>query len=701
MRRYVSWVLLGLGALFLTLSVPAGYVNRTVLDTPTFADRVDELRMRDDVSDLLGREIGAQLIRQSPDLIAIAPLVDQVSIGVMRSDALSGPVKIATSQFHRALTTENSDQLVLRLADVGAVVASAIGAIAPDRAAQGSNIGITLANIGNQNFAADIIRFVDFVDTLAWLLPLLAVVFLVAAVLVHPDRWAAVRRVGWAVLASAAVLALIIVLGGLVVRAADSGSRTAVLLDAFWDVFVRPIWFGLALVAAFGAIIVVIGTGRAAQVAAWDVAALTGRLRKTPTTTAGTVARAVGLLAAGVAFLVEPAGMVTVLAFVVGVLLLLTGIATLAQFAPQPTPAEDAEREAAERAGWSTLAVVGLAGAVALALFTLWAGRPPANDVAGAVGGAVAGTGEVCNGHAELCDRRFDEVSYVATHNSMSVAGKRGWFLAEQGLDIVPQLDFGTRALLIDVWYGVDAGGGRTRTAARSYEEALAVANEELGPEIVNSALRVMDALAPGEPGGEEALYMCHGLCETGSTPLDTTLADIRSWLATNPDEVLTIFIEDHVDADDIAAEVIGAGLEDYLFTPVEGEPFPTLGDMIRSGRRLVVMLESGDGRPEFPWLVNGFDFVQETPFTFPTVESFSCEPNRGVPDAPLFQINHWLSGFSELVSSARTVNAADVLGPRAVACAEERGLQPTFVAVNFADIGDVVAVVDELNGVG
>ena len=38
----------------------------------------------------------------------------------------------------------------------------------------------------------------------------------------------------------------------------------------------------------------------------------------------------------------------------------------------------------------------------------------------------------VCNGHAELCDRSFDEVAYVASHNAMSVAGEPGWFLAEQ-----------------------------------------------------------------------------------------------------------------------------------------------------------------------------------------------------------------------------------------------------------------------------
>jgi hypothetical protein len=97
---------------------------------------------------------------------------------------------------------------------------------------------------------------------------------------------------------------------------------------------------------------------------------------------------------------------------------------------------------------------------------------------------------------------------------------------------------------------------------------------------------------------------------------------------------------------------------------------------------------------------VNGFDFVQETPYDFPTVESFSCAPNRGTPDAPLLQINHWLNGFTSLVSDAELVNAADVLGPRVEECRRERGMQPNLIAVNYADIGDLLAVVDELNGV-
>jgi hypothetical protein len=694
MRTVLSWTLLVLGAILLALSIPAGYINRTVLDAPTFADKVNELRQRDDVSDVLGREISQQIITQNPDLVALGPLVDQISIGVVGSDVLSGPVKLAASQFNRALTTDNSDQLVLRVADVGSVVAGVIGAIAPERAPQASNLSITLANVGSQAFASDIIGFAHLVDTLAWLLPLLAVVFLVAAVLVQPDRWTAIRRVGWAAIIAVVALAALVVLGGIVVRSAGGDPRADAIVDGVWDLFIRPVWWSLGLVAGVGALLVMVGSGRAAD---WDLTALT-RLATTPPSSPGRViARALVFVAAGVALVIEPNGMLTLLAFAAGVVLVVSGVSALARLGA----ASRAERPADDGRSWGPLAITGLIGVVALVAMVVWAARPPDSGVSGAIGDAVSGDGEVCNGHAALCDKTFDEVSYAATHNSMSVAGKRGWFLGEQGLDIVPSLDSGVRALLIDVWYGNDAGNGNVRTAARSYEEALAIANDELGPDTVDAALRVFDAVAPGEAGGPEALYMCHGLCETGSTSFDDTLADIRSWLATNPDEVMTIFVEDHVDADDIAASVIGAGLEDYLYTPTAGEAFPTLGDMIRSGQRLVVMLESGDGRPEYPWLVNGFDFVQETPYDFPTVESFSCEPNRGVADAPLLQINHWLNGFTNLVSDARLVNAADVLWPRVAQCRDARGLQPNLVAVNYADIGDLLAVVDRLNGVG
>ena len=45
-------------------------------------------------------------------------------------------------------------------------------------------------------------------------------------------------------------------------------------------------------------------------------------------------------------------------------------------------------------------------------------------------------------------------------------------------------------------------------------------------------------------------------------------LGELRSWLAANPDEVVTLFIEDHVAADLIAADVEAAGLLPFVHSP-------------------------------------------------------------------------------------------------------------------------------------
>lgn len=63
--------------------------------------------------------------------------------------------------------------------------------------------------------------------------------------------------------------------------------------------------------------------------------------------------------------------------------------------------------------------------------------------------------------------------------------------------------------------------------------------------------------------------------------------------------------------------------------------------------------------------------------------------------------VNHWLSGFTTLVSSAQQANTEDVLGQRVSTCRDERGQIPNFVAVNWYDQGDLLQVVDQLNGFG
>ena len=93
----------------------------------------------------------------------------------------------------------------------------------------------------------------------------------------------------------------------------------------------------------------------------------------------------------------------------------------------------------------------------------------------------------------------------------------------------------------------------------------------------------------------------------------------VEEWLAAHPREVVTFFVQDEVTPADTAEVFETAGLLPYVHTQVAGRPWPTLGQMIDSGRRVVVLMENHGGGTTYPWLMQGFDWVQDTPYENPT----------------------------------------------------------------------------------
>lgn len=304
-----------------------------------------------------------------------------------------------------------------------------------------------------------------------------------------------------------------------------------------------------------------------------------------------------------------------------------------------------------------------------------------------------------CNGHVELCDRGYDEVAYAATHNSMSAASEPGWFFVDQPDGIVAQLDHGVRVLLVDSWYGRSTDRrGVIATAGSARTEGARAANTEHGGLAVAAVLRARRALGLS-PNGPARPYLCHSMCELGSTRWDRSLRDLREWLEAHPREVVTLFVQDEVSPSDTAAVVEDAGLLPYVYTPASDD-WPTLGSMIDADQRLVVLMENHGGGSAYPWLMQGFDVVQDTPYLFKSAADFSCAPNRGPANAPLFLVNHWIDTKVRPIPRADRVNARAVLMRRLRECETERGQLPNFVAVDHYDRGDLVSVVDELNGV-
>jgi hypothetical protein len=303
-----------------------------------------------------------------------------------------------------------------------------------------------------------------------------------------------------------------------------------------------------------------------------------------------------------------------------------------------------------------------------------------------------------CNGQRSLCARRYDEVSYAATHNSMAAGDEPGWFLAEQPTGVIGQLDDGVRAFLIDSWYGRETERpGVIATAERQQEAALRQAEEIYGRALLESALRVRNALGL-TPRGPENPYLCHGFCELGATRWLPLMEQVRAWLEVHPGQVITFVVQDLVTPADTAALVEEAGLLPYVHTQRPGEPWPTLREMVDSGRRVVFFMEEEGGGAAYPWLLSADDWMQDTPFLFRSPSQFSCDDFRGEPGTSLFLLNHWLSNPGNRVRDAERVNSTAVLGSRARLCERERGLLPNFVAVDYYDRGDLFRVVDRLN---
>ncbi len=247
------------------------------------------------------------------------------------------------------------------------------------------------------------------------------------------------------------------------------------------------------------------------------------------------------------------------------------------------------------------LAVVPIAAGAALAVGIAVGPRlrlrsPGRATAVGAVTAVVAGlvawlvparlaSGEThaCNGHAELCDRSYDEVVYAATHNSMSSPDVVSVWPEHDG-DIRSQLDHGVRALLIDTHHWTPLVS----------DDQLAAADPHLP---AGMAERIFETLGPLREG-RDGTFLCHNDCALGAIPLLDALRAIREFLDDNPDEVVTLIVQDAITPAETADAFTRAGLDPFLHEHTLGTPWASLGELIDRGERLVVFAEAEGPHP-------------------------------------------------------------------------------------------------------
>jgi hypothetical protein len=673
-------------------------VREELLDSHAFADHTVSALAREPVRRVVAREIVVQAIdRSSPDLIAARPVITSVVETAVDTPQFRGLMRIVAEQAHRLLFHRGGN-VAFSVADAGTVVISALRTLAPNIASKvPAHVDAQLLDLRRQSFAVRTLRYADDIRTLGLVLPLAALALFALAVAVAPRRRLAFTRcavaltvAGAAVFADLALLrhsTLVNLFGAEELSNADVRAAAG----ALWDSYLGDFSHWALGVAVVGAILTAASTSVLRPYAAGAGIARLRRRVWPPRTRSARIGAGALAIVAGALSIARPTLAVDVVVVLCGVLLLYVGAGELLSavgVAPEAERLSFARSRVGLAATATSLAVLIGGAAIALA-----AGGPSPARVP-----AVAQM--TCNGYAQLCARRVDQVVFAGVHNAMSAADSPGWLIANQAHGIARQLDDGMRAFKISTHYAIGDKPGRVRTDIAAEGTRANRVSEKLSREARAALQRFSGSVGFGTAKGKPAVWLCHTLCELGATSMASFLATVDRFITKNPGQVLVFFDEDYVSERSLQDEFKRAKLFSHLAVLREGQQMPTLGELVRSQHNVLVFTqEPVSGR--YPWDMNGFSFIQDTPLGAVKPAQFTCAPNRGVRSNPLLMMNNWADVFPPRRSPNLALTKRAFILHRARQCQSERHHIPNLILSDFYDSGDVVGAARVLNGLG
>lgn len=311
---------------------------------------------------------------------------------------------------------------------------------------------------------------------------------------------------------------------------------------------------------------------------------------------------------------------------------------------------------------------------------------PAALRAAAAATSATSST--ACNNSPSLCAKPYDEITFLGAHDSPFVRDASTDFSTSgnQYFNSTRQLSAGVRLLTAQVQLG-------------------------------------------GENGDE--LHVCHTSCDLlDAGTLSEWLREVGAWMASNPNDVVTVLLVNGAgaDASSLAQHYEAAGITtDLAYTPAGStaatQRWPTLQTLISRGTRLMNFVADLNDNTAAPYLMNEWDYIFENNYDVTSPSDFSCNIFRPAPligrksqaiaNGIMPLLNHFLytsdgGSFISIESPnatyITTTNAPSGgignLGTAADTCKQFYGRAPSFILVDFFNVGPAIATVDRLNNV-
>jgi len=712
-RSRLSGPLGVLAGLALVLALAAGYVHDIAASSDQFADRATSALQAPAVRTVVARRVTDDLvIRHAGQLLAARPLVQGAVAAAVGSRAFGDLFRAGVRDLHRAAVSGDQDTVTLTVADAGTLAASGLDLVRPSLAKKlRIEDRVELFRHHVAGVGAVLVRVAARARVTTIVLGAIALLAAIGSVLLATDRRRALSGLGVAVAVAGLLLVVAWQVGSVLVGHAVAAGEDRAAAEAIYRAFFGDLRTEAWVVAALGAVIAAAAASVVRPAAVEErIRALAALILGEPRRRWQRALRGVVLLALGALCVLDVGAVVTLLATALGIALIYRGATTLLGLMHELI----GPRMPARKTGATTRRAADLETGRIPARRTALAVVAVAICLGGAVGGlvgshALQASGPApapCDGSRRLCDRPLPEVALAATHNAMS-APLPGWYGAEQEVGIPGQLQAGIRGLLIDTYEAQRLKDGRLRTVLSGPYAGGPLS--DVSAQARQSAERLREKIG-FKGSGPRGLYLCHGFCELGGTPLATALDEIDDYLVAHPQQVLVIINEDYVAPSAFVKAVDASGLGALAYRgPTAAGRWPTLGKMIASGGRVVFLAEHHAGAA--PWYHLAYKrILEETPYAFskasqltdPAQLNRSCRPGRGPKSgAPLLLVNNWVSTDPvPLASNAAKVNARTPLLRRLRACERQRDHLPNLVAVNFFRTGGLMQAVDALNGV-
>ena len=269
-----------------------------------------------------------------------------------------------------------------------------------------------------------------------------------------------------------------------------------------------------------------------------------------------------------------------------------------------------------------------------------------------------------CNLHPELCGKRFDEVSFLMTHNAHADLADFSALAANQDGDITAQLNAGVRGIGLKVY---NTTGSATAWIFCS--------------------------------GAPDNLYVYHGDPTFGCETFQGVLQDIKAFYDSHPNEVIPITIEGDAPPSEIMAAFVSEGMAAYMHEQDFTQEWPTLKEMIDANQRLVVFVDDGTATDAYPKLHDMYNFIYDTEYDHQSSATFDCEKFRGNhTDGHLFTLNHFITNITPQQGDAAIINDVNYLLPRARSCWDYNNHIPNFVMIDFWNTSNPLESIDSIN---